>query len=177
MDTVDRTRKFVAIGSVILLIVVVLILGRLDLGKPIQYYNGDQLGRDTSESLEAYIARADESLEKAQEPAFALVAFENSLNPRVVGNLLEKAGVSRVNVAIPAGALPVELPEPTAGASRADVLTQQLQMQRAPELIDAVVVYDSGDELRELAGNEGVLSVEVAPVDAAWGLIGIRPVR
>ena len=66
---------------------------------------------------------------------------------------------------------PIELPEPTDGETRVDVLTRAI----AKEKINSVIIYEDGKTLEEIAQGADIFAVEAALHDAAWGGFGIRP--
>lgn len=147
---------------------------------------GDMLGADSGESFTAYAARAEASLidAPADQRAFSLLTFTQALTPAEAAEVLEPVG--RVNAMVIALAAPFDLPEPIAGETREDVFQRQLDRIAdslagvgnvpVPELIDAVVVYDTGEVLRQVAADPAILTAEVLPPDAAWGRFGLRPV-
>ncbi|RSZ62763.1 hypothetical protein EAH68_09235 [Corynebacterium hylobatis] len=147
---------------------------------------GDMLGMDSGESFGDYAARAEASLidAPADQHAFVLLTFAQPLAPAEAADVLEPLG--RVNAMIIALAAPFDLPEPIAGETREDVLQRQLDRIAhslsgvgnvpVPEGIDAVVAYDTGDALREVAADPAIITAEVLPPDAAWGRFGVRPV-
>ena len=145
---------------------------------------GDQLGPESEETRADYLDRAAASLAEADDAAYALVSFAYPLPPAEAAAAVD--GVARVDAMIVGSASAVPLPEPTAGRTRADVFFAEFERINAgllqgnggvsvPETLTAVVVHDSGDVLRDIAGRRGVAAVEVAPADAAWGSFGIRP--
>ena len=92
--------------------------------------------------------------------------------------------VARMDAIVIGLAAPIAVPEPVAGATRADVIDTVLACvadhardmgEEAPAKVDAVVVYSAGSQLRALANDPRVDTVEVAPADAAWGSFGVRP--
>ena len=147
---------------------------------------GDMLGMDSGEGFGDYAARAGTTLldAPADEPAFALLTFAQPLAPAEAAPVLEP--LDRVNAMIIALASPFALPEPIAGETREDVFGRELDRIAAslagvgdvpvPERIDAVVVHDTGDVLREVAEAPEIITAEVLPPDAAWGRFGVRPV-
>lgn len=147
---------------------------------------GDMLGTESGESFSAYAARAEASLADApaDQPAFALLTFAEPLAPADAESVLVPLG--RVNAMIISRAAPFALPEPIAGETRADVFQRELERIAyslsgvgdvpVPERLDAVVAYDTGDALREVARAPEIITVEVLPPDAAWGRFGVRPV-
>ncbi|PFG28421.1 hypothetical protein [Corynebacterium renale] len=148
--------------------------------------NGDTVGIENGESLDSYVARADATMKEAgAEERFALVTFTRPIDAGHAATVL--GDVQRVSAVIIGRGAPIALPEPLAGEGRDAVFhrtfngigqalgTGQFPVP-APEEMTAVVVWDGGAELRELANNAEVLAVEALPPDAAWGQFGIRPV-
>nr|WP_242516481.1 hypothetical protein [Corynebacterium mendelii] len=156
-------------------------------GRPAPY-NGDSLGRNTSESMDSYLTRAGQSLDRApaDEKAFALVTFTDPLPTAAAGPVFESVGIGRVNALIVDAAAPIALPEPVEPDNRAVVFDRALKRMAgtvgAPPAssdfwIRGAVVRDTGTKLRELAASSPeILAVEVLPPDAAWGLFGVQPV-
>lgn len=138
---------------------------------------GDQLGMEAGESWDTYRGRATASLSDApaDQPVFALVTFSPALDPVAASAALDE--VRRVDAVVFRGAPPRALPEPTAGQSRAAVFATAAQRAGVDELIDGVVVHESGARLRVLAGAQPVAAVEALPPDAVWGAFGIAPIR
>jgi hypothetical protein len=176
MDRVDKTRYAVALVAVLAIIGLIMVMAQSDRTSKPMAINGDQLGMDSSESVDDYLARASASVANAGAPAYALVTFQRALSPQAAGFLLDQADLDRVGAALTDRYLPIALPEPTQGLGRADVLEQQLRNNGDPAHIEAVVVRDDGEALRALAQADGVFAVEALPADAAWGRFGIRPV-
>lgn len=150
--------------------------------QPSTALQGDQLGPDGAESAAEYRERAEESLAQADEPTYALVGFNDALTPKETADLLSP--VQRMNAIVIGLAAPVVVPEPTAGKDRSDVIDTVLHRvadrardigEEAPTTVDAAVVYSSGAELRALAADPRVATVEAAPADAPWGSFGVRP--
>ena len=184
----EQIRKIVAIVSIIVLVALVAWASYQDqTGKP-QPYNGDSLGRDTSETIDSYLSRADNSLAEApaDEKAFALVTFNDPMPTAAAGPIFEKAGIGRVNALIVDAAVPIPLPEPVEPDNRAVVFDRALQRVAGTVGADptskdfwirGAVVRDTGDKLRELKKSSSeIMAVEVLPPDAAWGLFGVQPV-
>lgn len=143
--------------------------------------NGDSVGIEKGESYADYQSRAAASLRDApgDEQAYALVVFRDWLDPEQAGALVEPLG--RVNAEVVDAVQIAQLPEPVAGATRAEVL--QLGMERTLKFyetvqprLSAVVVRDTGAALRDWAAEheEDLTAVEVLPSDAVWGFFGIR---
>lgn len=148
--------------------------------------NGDTVGIENGETLESYVARADATVEEGgAEERFALVTFTQPVDAGHAAAVL--GDVQRVSAMIIGRGAPIALPEPLAGEGRGAVfhrtfnnIGQALGSGQfpvpAPETMTAVVVWDAGEVLQELANNADVLAVEALPPDAAWGQFGIRPV-
>ncbi|WJY90071.1 hypothetical protein [Corynebacterium confusum] len=153
--------------------------------QPTAPLQGDQLGPETGEDPGAYVARADSLLAEADDatPTYALVTFQSALSVQDAAKAVGEAG--RVNALLVGASEPIALPEPIAGADRADVFDAALDQTQAgldgigrvevPRELSAVVVWDTGEVLREVAAAPEVAAVEPAPDDAAWGSFAIRP--
>lgn len=128
---------------------------------------GGQLGPDTGESAQEYAQRASISMRNApgDECVFALVTFSPALSAEEAADVLEPIG--RVNAILP----PESHPLPVGEGDRAHNFTVATE-----EDLAGVVVWDTGDALRQIADNERVWSVEALPPDAVWGAFAIRPV-
>ncbi len=186
-DRPDTIRKVLAVLAVIALLVLLVVASFDDRTAKPMPPNGDMLGMDAGETLAEYRERAAGTLAAApaDEEAFALVTFTGPLAPVEAARVL--APVGRVNALIVDLASPFDLPEPVAGETRVDVFERQLGRigdslagignVPTPEEFDAVVVWETGDVLREVAAAEPVAAVEVLPPDAAWGRFGVRPVQ
>lgn len=133
---------------------------------------GDQLGMEDGETRDEYVARANASIgeDLAAAPAYALVSFQQPVAAEEAARVVE--GVERVNAVVAKQHAPVAVPEPVAGATRADVFARAVG-----DDIAALVVRDSSEVLRAVAQNPGVLAVEALPPDAVWGAFGVREVR
>ena len=160
-----EARLAVAGVSMATIIALVFAFGHSDrVSKPMNI-NGDIVGMD-GETPAAYQQRARATLETADTPAFALITFTEPLSAAEAARILEP--LPRVNARV-TDTIVVPLPEPVAGATRADVF--------GSDSIPGVVAYAPGDALRKVAQNERVFAIEVLPADAAWGRFGIRPVH
>ncbi len=183
----DTVRKVLAGVAVLFLIGLVVVLSFDDRTSRPMPPNGDMLGMEPEQSFGEYRVHAESSLAAAPagEGAFALVTFTGQLDPGEAAEVVEPVG--RVNAMLISLAAPFPLPEPVAGETRADVFDRELGRighslsgvgnVPAPEGLDAVIVWEEGDTLRSLAGQERVAAVEVLPPDAAWGRFGVRPVQ
>lgn len=121
---------------------------------------GDTLGPEDGERN--YQVRADVSVNTADEPAFALVMFHTPLEAREAADAVSAA--RRASAVVAGGGAAKAVGEPPAGESRSRIFALA-----AEEPIDAVVVYGSGDELRQVVRHPEVWTVEVLPSDAVWG--------
>ena len=176
-----RRRAAALVLLVVLALVVVLAFGLLGT-QPRTALQGDQLGPDGTETAAEYRERAEASLAQADEPAYALVGFSEALSAQEVSDALRP--IQRMDAIVIGLAAPIAVPEPVTGATRVDVLDTVLSRvsdhardmgEEAPSEVDAVVVYSDGSQLRALASDPRVDTVEVAPEDAAWGSFGVRP--
>ncbi|OFT66131.1 hypothetical protein [Corynebacterium sp. HMSC05D03] len=176
-----RRRAAALVLLAVLALVVVLAFGLLGT-QPRAALQGDQLGPDGTETAAEYRERAEASLAQADEPAYALVGFNEALSAQEVSDALRP--IQRMDAIVIGLAAPIAVPEPVTGATRVDVLDTVLSRvsdhardmgEEAPSEVDAVVVYSDGSQLRALASDPRVDTVEVAPEDAAWGSFGVRP--
>lgn len=176
-----RRRVAALVLLAVLALVVVLAFGVFGT-QPRTAVQGDQLGPDGAETAAEYRKRAEVSLAQADEPAYALVGFREGLSPQDVSDALRP--IERMDAIVVGLAAPIAVPEPVVGAERADVIDSVLARvagqardigEEAPEKVDAVVVYSGGSQLRALASDPRVNTVEVVPEDAAWGSFGVRP--
>lgn len=174
-----RAAALVLLG--VLALVVVLAFGLFGT-QPRTALQGDQLGPDGTETAAEYRERAEASLAQADDPAYALVGFREPLSPQDVSDALQP--IQRMDAIVIGLAAPIAVPEPVAAAERADVIDAVLDRvdeqareigEEAPVKVDAVVVYSGGSQLRSLASDPRVDTVEVAPEDAAWGSFGVLP--
>lgn len=133
---------------------------------------GDQLGMEDGETRSEYAARAALTLPEANDggKVFALVSFTQPVSAGQAADAVE--GVGRVNAVVAKQYAPVAVPEPTYGATRADVIDAAVDGPVA-----ALVVHDRGEVLRAVGGRQGVLAVEALPPDAVWGSFGVREMR
>ena len=165
-----RRRRVAAIAIVVFLLVLVVFLAGACGPGPTRSLQGDQLGPDPEESAEQYQTRAAESVEDARRETYALVTFDPPVNAQTAAQAVDAA--ERVNAVIAQDDFrPIELPEPTDGETRVDVLTRAI----AKEKINSVIIYEDGKTLEEIAQGADIFAVEAAPHDAAWGGFGIRP--
>lgn len=136
--------------------------------------NGDWVGQGGNESFASYQDRAARSLADATGPSFALVTFSQPKSVAEAGAVADQLVVRRMSAAVMLSSKPVELPEPVAPATRADVLHQQIGSEG---LVAGLVIHDDPAALREIGAHPEIAAVEVLPPDAEWGRFGIRPVK
>ncbi|MDO4928353.1 MAG: hypothetical protein Q3976_04745 [Corynebacterium sp.] len=179
MDTIEKTRLAVAITSIALLLGGLFLLGLLA-PQPQATINGDTLGRWSGETTSEYVQRAAQSLDDvdATQPSFALLTFAEPLDNAGMQALLGDPNFpdfTRVNSLVIGSAAAIDLPEPTADATRMDVIRQQLGFQGLPVAnCVGLVVYAPQEQLAQAAELEEVLAVQALPSDARWGAFGIR---
>lgn len=175
MESTDRARLFIAVASLLSLMVLLAFLGSRSAGSVDVLHNGDVLGQEQGEQFADYQQRAHATLEGEGE-RFALVSFQAGLDPQTASEAL--ASLPRVNAIVVNGFPPLVIPEPTGEEQRADVILRYQRMAQFPEApLDAAVVFGELHTLRELAQNPKIAVVEALPQGAAWGHFGIKPVR
>ncbi len=122
LDKVDRFRAGVAVLAGAGLLGLVGIMAWQS-GDPTSsaptHFNGDSVGRNNGESIEAYIARCRNTRIDAAD-SFALVTFTQPLGAREAAEIVGSAGsggagVGRVSALVPYENAPVALPEPVVG--------------------------------------------------------------
>ena len=146
---------------------------------------GDQLGPDQEESRANYLTRAQEELALVDDDVatYALVSFDRELTAKEISTTV--VPVRRLNAVVIEQSAPRAVPEPVPGEDRAAVLetlfaridasySGQTAIS-APNAASAVLVWDDGATLRDLAQRPGITAVEPAPEDAAWGSFAVRP--
>lgn len=166
-----RRRRAAAIGIFVFMLLLIIFLAGACGPGPTQTLQGDQLGPEPEESAQQYQTRAATSVDDARNDTYALVTFDGAVDADTAAQAVE--GAQRVSSVITQEAfLPVEIPEPIEGETRADVFNRAI----GDEELNSVIIYEDGDTLEEISQREGVFAVEAAPDDAAWGSFGIRPV-
>ena len=187
MDGLDKGRRIVAALALLALVAVVVALSFSDRTAKPMAINGDTLGPDSTESSVEYQERAAVTFAEAPlgETAYSLITFTQPLGSEDAASLLQ--GVKRVNAMIMLSAPAMDIPEPIAGETRADVFKRQISLVdaslagigdvRAPTELNGVVVWEAPENLEKIAENPLVFSVETLPPDAAWGSFGVRPVN
>ena len=163
-----QLRRAVAVISLGLIAVLAIALLVIPRPEPVRVPQGDALGPETGESLNAYQQRVARTAEQAPTgPRFGLVTFTTALEPATAGELTTH--LMRVNAAVTGQGPAIALPEPVPGATRAQVF------QRAgAQHIHAVVVYDEATRLEKMRDHPSVAVVEMLDSDAVWGTFAIR---
>lgn len=128
---------------------------------------GDELGPLPGESTQAYVQRAEGTLDH-EDVSFALVTFARPLDAAAAATALQPA--PRVSALVIAGEAPAVVPEPSPGSSRIDVFRPA-----TTQPLTGAVVYATGEELRRIANDHHVLAVEMLPADAVWGAFALIP--
>ncbi len=175
MDTTDRARFTIAIGSLLALVILLVVLAGNQPGTQTTMHNGDVLGKQEEETFQQYQDRATRTLE-GQGERFALITFQQPLSPTSTEQTLEPIG--RVNAVVLDSSAPLALPEPVAPEGRADVIRRYQSFAGAKDApLQAAVVREELLTLRELAAQPDIAAIEALPDDAAWGHFGITLVR
>lgn len=179
MDGVEKTRLWVAVASVLIMLVALFILGlRGDATEPPT--NGDTLGRFPGETVQDYQQRAAQSLADREpaESSYALLTFTKELDDAALAALLsqpEFPDFPRVNAVIVGSAAAIDLPEPTADATRISVIQQQLENHGLPvRAVAGLVVHAPTTQLQQAAQLPEIAAVEALPPDAIWGRFSVR---
>lgn len=128
---------------------------------------GDMLGMQRGETVQEYQRRVAGSI--GEETAFALVTFDPALDAAEAARVVD--GAERVSAVVVKQKAPIVVPEPAAGATRAEVFARV-----ADGPITSVVVRADGAALRAMAAEQAVFAVEALPPDAVWGAFGIAEV-
>ena len=157
LDKVDRFRAGVAVlaGAGLIGLVGIMAWQSSDpTSSAPTHFNGDSVGRNNGESIEAYIARCRNTRIDTAD-SFALVTFTQPLGAReaaetVVGSAGSGgAGVGRVSAVVPYENAPIALPEPVAGATREDVFRRWVG--DAP--IAGLIVYTNGSAKEKIRSD------------------------
>lgn len=126
---------------------------------------GDELGPLPGESTQAYVQRAEGTLDH-EDASFSLVTFARPLDAPAAVAALQPA--PRVSALVVAGEAPIVVPEPSQGSSRIDVLRAA-----TTQPLTGAVVYATREELRRITDDYRVLAVEMLPADAVWGAFAL----
>ncbi|KAB1502516.1 hypothetical protein F7230_08790 [Corynebacterium sp. 320] len=163
------------------LIVGLVILSTSDRVSKAQLINGDQLGPIDYQGQDyADYARRELDSMEGTDARWALVSTQDAWNAQQLADVLGDFP-GRVSTLYFAPGAQWVIPEPVPGHTRKDVLMQAVtlwgsraQVQPEDITITSVLVYGAPERLKEL-GERAV--VEPAPVGAAYGRIGIRPMN
>lgn len=181
-EQIYRRRRIAAvIAGAVALLLIIIALGLFGT-QPATTIQGDQLGPDNDESATAYQARAEEALAAAEDPTYALVAFDEPQSAEAAAASVEDA--QRMSAIIIGNSAHIAVPEPIDGETRVDVINTVFERAGealsgigdipAPDTVSAVVIWDDPDTLRAIAEKPHVTTVEPAPADAAWGSFSVR---
>ncbi|MFC5939214.1 hypothetical protein ACFPVT_07395 [Corynebacterium choanae] len=185
---VDRIRLLVAGISTLILVGLIYLASFDDTTAKPMALNGDVVGRDSGETMTAYLART--ASQRAEHPCasicFAYVTFRDPVPTALASMVVSTTAVPRVNALVLDGAAPIPLPEPVAPENRAVVFDRAISTyarSRALPISDpalqirALVVQADATQIQQLATQfPDVLAVEALPDDAVWGRFGVMPV-
>ena len=164
----------------IALLVGIMVMAQSDRTSKPMHINGDQLGPFYM-SDQAYEEHSRQLLNEAEgnEPRWALVSPATAMAPKDFAKVFDIPHADRVRVSTlligPVVQRPI--PEPAAGLRREDVFTIATEgLEGEKVAINGALVYAAPAELKAIAENPKVMAVEPAPVDAAYGRMGIRAV-
>ena len=162
------------------LLVGIMVMAQSDRTSKPMNINGDQLGPFYM-SDQAYEEHSRKLLDEAEgdEPRWALVSPAKAMAPKDFAKVFDIPHAERVRVSTlligPVVQRPI--PEPAAGLRREDVFTIATEGLEGEDIaINGALVYAAPAELKAIAENPKVMAVEPAPVDAAYGRMGIRAV-
>ncbi len=162
------------------LLVGIMVMAESDRTSKPMHINGDQLGPFYM-SDQAYEEHSRTLLDEADgdEPRWALVSPAEVMVPKDFAKVFDIPHAERVRVSTlligPVVQRPI--PEPAAGLRREDVFTIATEgLEGENVAINGALVYAAPAELKAIAENPKVMAVEPAPVDAAYGRMGIRAV-
>lgn len=162
------------------LLVGIMVMAQSDRTSKPMHINGDQLGPFYM-SDQAYEEHSRQLLDEAEgnEPRWALVSPTTAMVPKDFAEVFDIPHADRVRVSTlligPVVQRPI--PEPAAGLRREDVFTIATEGQEGEDVaINSALVHAAPAELKAIAEDPKVMAVEPAPVDAAYGRMGIRAV-
>ena len=162
------------------LLVGIMVMAQSDRTSKPMHINGDQLGPFYM-SDQAYEEHSRQLLDEAEgnEPRCALVSPTTAMVPKDFAEVFDIPHSDRVRVSTlligPVVQRPI--PEPAAGLRREDVFTIATEGLEGEDVaINGALVYAAPAELKAIAEDPKVMAVEPAPVDAAYGRMGIRAV-
>lgn len=197
--SISPTMAILSALSVILLVVILAVASTSDRVSKPQNINGDSLGPESWESVEAYKARADESMVLIQKEAqnleskqpvvkhpefWALVTFDKPRDASQAAELADRNPTLRVASMVFGGVIIRNLPQPSEAASEQRLLEDQLKIAAEYAdvpvddeslLINGFIVHGSVDALNDVRALPYVKVVQALPSDAERGRFGIRP--
>lgn len=168
--SVDGIRKALAVLCLAVIVVAVFVVQRA--GDRPQLHNGDMLGQDSGETYVEYRQRASISLEQAQGERWALVSFGSPRTAEEAGSVVNALEISRLSTLVMKDFPPVQVPEPVAPATRADVISEWAPRDHK---IVGILVFDDADRLRAIHSPD-IGAIEVLPSGAEFSHFGLRPV-
>lgn len=185
-DSVHPAVALLSLACVIGLSVMFVLAAGSDRVRGPMSINGDFLGPEDGESVAGYAERADAALAGIDDELahWALVSLAPPAEPAVVDRIAPAGSGIRVGRVLLGAAIAVELPEPPAGGSRAEVLRREATRAAVESGLDpaaplpgvvGLVVHADAAALRGMRGLPGVAAVEPLPADAAYGRFGVRP--
>lgn len=179
---------WLSVACVVSLVVLLIALSNSDRMSRPTAVNGDALGPETGESIDAYRHRAAATLADATGDAarWALVTPEHPVGvPGLTALFAPSVEDSDLRVStLLTGQSQWPLPEPSVGHRREDVFTAAWNtIARTAGVADSdpslltggIVVHATPAQLTALATVPGVLAVEALPPDAVYGRFAMRP--
>lgn len=134
----------------------------------------DQLGPDSGESIDSYVARTPFTAPEA--PTWAMVTFTQPLPFAEAARFAQSYAPERVNQLVFPDRAPGTVPEPSDYASREKLFELYGRLAGA-EAVSGLVVRADPVALTGMNEDSRAFHVEALPPDATWGFIGVRPVR
>ncbi len=187
--------------AVIVVVVAVYLVGRANPIPP-PPVTTDALGPDNSETAAEYTARAAQSLEQPGDPAalhWALVSLPGGVSAAAAAAAAAPVRISEVlvhvplddaqtpvtAVQVPAADDPAAMVSTAQGVAADTVASSAGTTGTAGRVVDALrggcgcvvglVVHARLDQLRTVAGRDGVAAVDALPADAVFGGFAVRP--
>lgn len=195
----DGVSPYVAIASLVCVVMLAAAMffmaGSDRVSRPMNI-NGDMVGIETGETVADYAERAAKTLEdpppladgseaSRRAPHWALVSFDPAVDAQVAAAAVDNIHGLRVSVLYAGQIVSRPLPEPTEGATRADVIDRELGLIRRaagpgvqgndPVGVTGLLVRGTVLQLRGIQSRPGVVAVEALPADAVAGRFGVRP--
>lgn len=148
--------------------------------------NGDMLGPQNGESIDAYATRAAATIADVSDdqPRWALLSPEEPADVAALSAIFTDHPELRVSTLL-AGGLQWQVPEPAVGLRREDVFAAVRDRMSATAFfpdgsgelrITGVIVRGTPVQLAALAATPHVKAVEALPPDAVYGRFGMRPI-